>query len=445
MKRYPTYKDSGVEWLGEVPEGWEVRPLWSLFRRVKRLGFPDAELLSVYRDYGVVPKSSRDDNFNNASEDLSLYQLVKVGDLAINKMKAWQGSVAISDYEGIVSPAYFIMSPSHECDSRFLHYLMRSSEYTFAYLTISKGIRPNQWDLEPQEHSRLPVLIPPLPEQHAITGFLDREAGKIDALVEEQRRLIALLAEKRQAVISHAVTKGLNATAPLKPSGIDWLGDIPEGWEVRRIKDLARIISKGTTPTTLGFDFIDEGVRFLKAENIGSDGSLTDAPAFFISEIADQAISRSQLESDDVLVVIAGATTGKSAVLHGALLPANTNQAVAFIRCEDPRNARWVQNWLGTQIIQNLIRLGSVQSAQPNLSMEDLGNIPILIPAGRQREAVIENLERSTAQLDALTEAAASTITLLQERRAALISAAVTGKIDVRDISSQSIPEPEPA
>ena len=147
--RYPKYKPSGVEWLGEVPRHWALRPLCALFRRLKRTDFPDEQLLSVYRDFGVVSKDSRDDNFNKASDDLSAYQLVEPGDLVINKMKAWQGSVAVSNLRGIVSPAYFTYFATHTECSRYLHYLMRSLPYIACYQTMSKGIRINQWDLEP--------------------------------------------------------------------------------------------------------------------------------------------------------------------------------------------------------------------------------------------------------------------------------------------------------
>lgn len=130
-----------------LPTGWRVMPFWSLFRRKKRIGYENEELLSVYRDYGVIPKSSRDDNHNKESEDLSGYQLVKEGSLVTNKMKAWQGSIAISRYRGIVSPAYYVYDPiSRECD-QFLHYLLRSDPYINLYGRISKGVRVNQWDL----------------------------------------------------------------------------------------------------------------------------------------------------------------------------------------------------------------------------------------------------------------------------------------------------------
>ena len=226
-KPYPTYRPSDVEWLGEIPEHWRLQPLWTMFRRSKRTGHEKCELLSVYRDYGVVPKSSRDDNFNKPSEDLSTYQLVQHSDLVINKMKAWQGSIAISEHLGIVSPAYHVYVGDHCNDDRYLHHLFRSGPYVAAYQRISKGIRTNQWDLEPEEFSRIEILLPPLAEQHAIAAFLDRETAEIDSLVAKKERLIELLQEKRTALISRAVTKGLDPDVPMKDSGIEWLGEIP--------------------------------------------------------------------------------------------------------------------------------------------------------------------------------------------------------------------------
>lgn len=428
---YPVYKDSGVDWLGEIPEGWSIKPLWALFRRHKLTGFPDEQLLSVYRDYGVIPKASRDDNFNKPSDDLGAYQLVQVGDLAINKMKAWQGSVGISSHKGIVSPAYHVYAPSHSEAPQYLHHLFRCNEYIAGYLANSKGIRVNQWDLEPQQHSRMSVLLPSFQEQIQIARFLDNETARIDALIEEQQRLIDLLKEKRQAVISQAVTKGLDPKVPMKNSCAEWLGEVPVHWAVRRIKHLTEVISKGTTPTTIGEDFQDEGIRFLKAENIFGGHVLPD-PEFFISERAHAALVRSALAENDVLVVIAGATTGKSAVLSGDLLPANTNQAVSFIRLRDTRLSEFIQCWLSTDAVQRSISLNSVQSAQPNLSMEDLGEIPVPLPPIDEIDLITDYMATQISIFEGLISEAVNSSGLLQERRSALISAAVTGKIDVR-------------
>ncbi|RMG82194.1 MAG: restriction endonuclease subunit S, partial [Chloroflexi bacterium] len=193
-----------------VPEHWSVKPLFSLYRKTKRAGFPDEELLSVYRDHGVVKKSSREDNNNKPSEDLSGYQLVKPSDLVTNKMKTWQGSIAVSTLKGIVSPAYFVYSSEHKQNDRYLHHLLRCDRYIAGYLSSSKGIRVNQWDLDQDLFRRFPVILPTPDEQQAIAAFLDRETARIDALIEKKQRLIELLKEKRQAIITRAVTKGLD-------------------------------------------------------------------------------------------------------------------------------------------------------------------------------------------------------------------------------------------
>ena len=221
FRPYPAYKDSGEAWLGDVPCDWALEPFWTMFRRTKRTGHPTAELLSVYREYGVVPKASRDDNFNKPSDDLSAYQLVRPRDLVTNKMKTWQGSIAVSLHEGIVSPAYHVYRPLHAHVDRFIHHLLRSPAYVAGYMQMSKGIRVNQWDLEPGVFSRMQVVLPPVPEQHAIADFLDRETAKIDGLVARKERLIELLQEKRTALITRAVTRGLDSSVPMKDSGVE--------------------------------------------------------------------------------------------------------------------------------------------------------------------------------------------------------------------------------
>lgn len=193
----------------ELPSGWSVVPAWTQFRRIKRVGFEAEELLSVYRDHGVIPKSSRDDNHNVASEDLSSYQLVEVGDLVLNKMKAWQGSLAFSQYRGIVSPAYFVYRNIGNGDPKFLHYLLRSAPYIAAYNKISKGVRVGQWDLDPQEFRKLPILLPPNEEQRRIANYIDRELAQIDELIIRATKFIELASERRARLIAVSVTEGV--------------------------------------------------------------------------------------------------------------------------------------------------------------------------------------------------------------------------------------------
>jgi type I restriction enzyme S subunit len=199
-------KDSGVEWLGEIPAHWKPTKIKRLYRQTKRQGHQDLTVLSVYREHGVIEKSSRDDNFNRTPEDLSTYQLVEIDDLVINKMKAWQGSLGVSTYSGITSPDYIVYSPSHSANSRFLHYFLRNKLLAQVYLTISNGIRPSQWRLEPEHFENLAVFIPPIAEQVALCAYLDSAAGKTDALVESIASGLDRLKEYRTALISAAVT-----------------------------------------------------------------------------------------------------------------------------------------------------------------------------------------------------------------------------------------------
>lgn len=180
-------------------KGWKAIPLKYVYKRKKGLGHGTEDLLSIYRDYGVVPKNSRTDNFNKASDDLSKYQKVQPGDIVINKMKAWQGSVAVSDYAGIISPAYFIYEPQVEVCSRYIHYLLRSEIYFSYYASISSGVRPNQWDLDPSLFERINLLLPPFDEQKRIADELDRELAEIDGFIADQIKLKKLLKEQFEA------------------------------------------------------------------------------------------------------------------------------------------------------------------------------------------------------------------------------------------------------
>ena len=215
-------KESGVEWLGEIPSHWDLLPIKAFTRRKRAKNRPDLQLLSVYRDFGVIPKDSRDDNHNRASLDLSAYQVVDVGDLAINKMKTWQGSLAVSRFHGIVSPAYIICELYGNVHPRFVHHLLRSSKYITQYASRSYGVRPAQWDMRYHDFREIVALIPPLHEQRAIASYLDRETARIDALINKNDELIALLREKRSALISAAVTGKISVDLTPPP------GPLPE-------------------------------------------------------------------------------------------------------------------------------------------------------------------------------------------------------------------------
>ena len=428
---YPEYKDSGVEWLGEVPVDWDLIRIGHLFKREKRTGHANKELLSVYRDYGVVPKISRDDNNNRPSEDLTPYQLVEPKDLVLNKMKAWQGSVAISNHEGIVSPAYFVYQPVGDLgktyDSKYMHYLLRCPVYITQYLRHSKGIRVNQWDLDPDSFKVMEVLLPSPHEQRTIAAFLDYETARIDQLIAKQQQLIELLKEKRQAVISHAVTKGLNPNAPMKDSGVEWLGEVPEHWVIAKLGHRYDV--------QLG-KMLDE--KKISGEHLGSYLRNTDVQWWRINtedlpqmDFRPEEILRYSVRKGDLLVC-EGGEVGRAAIW-------NCDEACFYQKALHrlrPHSKMDITNYflfvLFNTVNQGRFLSGSGKATIAHLPSEAFRQYRFAFPPINEQKEITAYLSAIYSQFDDLVSKASKQIQLLTERRTALISAAVTGKIDLR-------------
>ena len=200
-------KDSGIEWIGEIPKHWKIFPIKYILKWKSEKNYPNEMVLSLYRDYGVIPKDSRDDNHNVTSEDTASYKFVEVGDFVINKMKAWQGSMAVSDYQGIVSPAYHVCSfKTNELNKKYFHYLLRNQLYLPEFRRLSTGLRIGQWDLGFEDFKQLPYLFPPLEEQNQIVEYLDKKTSEIDTLITKKEALIAELEEYKKSLIYECVT-----------------------------------------------------------------------------------------------------------------------------------------------------------------------------------------------------------------------------------------------
>lgn len=415
--KYPSYRDSGIEWLGKVPLEWDIKPFWTLYKRDKKTGYPNEILLSVYRDYGVIQKSSRDDNNNKASEDLSAYQLVNPSDLAMNKMKAWQGSLGVSEYRGIVSPAYFVFESLHNEYDQYLHHLMRSPRYIAGYLSMSKGIRVNQWDLDPQYHSRMPIILPPYQEQQAIANYLDKATAKIDTLIEKQTKLIELLREKRQAVISTAVTRGLDNTVAMKDSGVEWLGNIPEHWKVKKLK---YSLSLQTEKQKI------EKQDVIALENIeGWSGKYVKTDSSY--------------QGDDVAFQEGDILFGKLRPYLAKVYQAE-NSGIAFgdilvYRPNKDTDSGYAFYSMISEAFIDIVDGSTYGSKMPRASVEFVSNMPIGIAPKQEQKQIAKYLNETILKIEALITKSTKAIDLLKEKRIALISAAVTGKIDVREIA----------
>lgn len=424
--KYPTYKDSGEYWMGEIPKHWEIKKLKHVFAEKKKVYNPNLNCGSisfgkvVYKDDEKIPESTK-----------ASYQEVLAGEYLVNPLNLNYDLISLriglSNINVVVSSGYIVLKNVIELDKSYFNYLLH--RYDVAYMKLlGSGVRQT---ISFNHIANSLLAFPPLPEQTAIATFLDDKTAKIERAIAQKEKMIALLKERKQIIIQNAVTKGLDPNAKMKDSGVEWIGEIPEGWEVKKVKHISLKISKGTTPSTEGRSILDEGkIRFIKAENI-QDGLITDYPEHFIDEKTNEIIGRSKLQENDILFVIAGATLGKVAIVSKNNLPANTNQAVSFIRPLKRANPLYISIWLTSSLIKEIIWLQAVQSAQPNLSMEDLGNLPFLSPSENEQTAIVAHIETQSAKIDKAIKLQEQQIERLKELKSTLIDSAVTGKIKV--------------
>lgn len=431
IKKFDSYINSGLDWVGDIPIEWSQTQLKYISSISK--GRKAKEDYQDLKD-GMIPYLSMEYLRNQTDSPSYVYAddasivLVDEKDLLI----LWDGSKAgeiVKAKNGALSSTMGkIHLESQLFDLNFLTYYLKNAELYIQANTVGMGI-PH---VSGEVLRTLFITFPKIQEQTKIAQYLDHHTTIIDELIQRKEKLIELLKEKRQAVINEAVTKGLNPNAKMKDSGIDWLGEIPAHWRVSRLKHISSVISKGTTPSTEGKGLVDEGIRYLKAENI-KDLEVSSSPEFFIDEETHEILKRSQLQENDILFVIAGATIGKVAILQKELTPANTNQAVSFIRLKENENHKFVHYWLMSSKIYDQIWLKAVQSAQPNLSMENLGNFPLPYPAQDEKKEIVNFLNSKIGEYEHLIIDNLKLIEKLKEYRQSIISEAVTGKIDVRD------------
>ncbi len=420
-----------------TPPGWETRPFWSLFRRRKLTGYPDEELLSVYRDYGVVPKSSRDDNHNKESNDLSSYQLVDEGSLVINKMKAWQGSIAISRFRGIVSPAYYVYEPLSEEHTQFLHYLMRSEPYIALYRRISRGVRVNQWDLEHEALRSVPVMLPDIDTQKAVAAVLDRETARIDRLVERKRRLTELLAEKRQALVTHAVTGGLDADTRTRSGdrgasegggGVSrfvrsdersrWAACIPDSWGCDRLKWSVDL--RTTRPT--------ESERETLPPHISNEDIAPWTGKLLTDDLKATEIDGRTFKKNDVLF---NKLRPYLAKVYHAKFDGVSSGELLCLRAKRAVESRFLFYVLVSKCLIDAVNAQSFGATIPRADWGIVGHQPLPLPPLATQRRIAAFLDRETARIDTLRERTLASVDRLGEYRSALITAAVTGQIDV--------------
>lgn len=415
---YPDYQDSGIAWVGAMPVHWGVKQLKWLFDLQKRPVRDEDEIVTAFRD-GIVTlrKHRREEGFTNSLKEIG-YQGIRKGDLVIHAMDGFAGAIGVSDSDGKSTPVYSVCKPKEGSLSEYYGRLLRYMALSGFVDSLAKGVRERSTEFRWRDASVLPLPVPPMGEQRAIVQFLDRETAKIDALVAEQERLIALLKGKRQAVISHAVTKGLDPDAPMKDSGIEWLGEIPAHWEIVKIVRLFRA-SKGKEGQLLTKEYCAEHngeypVYSGQTENHGVMGTLDryefdagDAGFLFSTTVGAKAMSVSHIFGKFSLSQNCMIIRPTSASAHPRFYYYHFQQAFAHHRAMIPDHM------------------------QPSFRMDDLYGFQVAVPPVSEQIEIARYLDEEHGAHQGLISEAQQAISLLKERRAALISAAVTGKIDV--------------
>lgn len=437
LPRYPEYKDSGVRWLGEVPAHWAAKPLKAAASinddALPETPRPDFEL--SYVDIGSVSLGAgieRTEDFMFSAAPSRARRLVRDGDVIVSTVRTYLRAIApiVRPPENlVVSTGFAVVRPRNLMDSGFAKYALQSQQFVDQVISRSTGV--SYPAINASDLARIELPFPPKEEQSVIATFLDRETAKIDALIAEQEKLLALLAEKRQATISHAVTRGLNPNAPMKGSGIPWLGEVPAHWDVTRLKFIATVqtgIAKGKD--TAGKETIT--VPYLRVANV-QDGHLALEDVAMI-DIEPEQLARYLLRKGDVLMNEGGDfdKLGRGTLWDGQIEDCIHQNHVFAVRLHGI-SPRWLNQVTSSQYAQFYFMGRSKQSTNlASISSTNIMELPVVLPPDDEQEEILRFVEQENAKSDALKLAADHAIALLKERRSALISAAVTGKIDVR-------------
>ena len=410
-------KDSGFEWIGEIPVNWEVDKLKFHLKRNEPRNPGDTVVLSLYRELGVIPKDSRDDNHNVTSEDTSKYKYVQPGDFVINKMKAWQGSVAVSEYEGIVSPAYFIYKFTDDAFyRRYFHYLLRSC-YKDEFMRLSGGIRVGQWDLPSVALDNTAVIIPPMKEQKSIAAFLDVKCAEIDALTAYIQTQIDTLEQYKRSVITEAVTKGLNPDAEMKDSGIEWIGEIPATWNIIRGKYLLKYLQKPVKEDDGVITCFRDGEVTLRS-NRREDGFT----------MSDKEIGYQGIDVGDLVV------HGMDGFAGAIGISDSRGKASPVLNVMDTKqNKRYIMYYLRSMAYSDVfVALATgIRVRSCDLRWNKLADLPYPVPNIEEQIAIVEYIDATLEKTDAVITEKKSQIETLDEYKKSLIYEYVTGKKEV--------------
>lgn len=425
--KYESYKDSGVDWLGEIPSDWELLKVKNIFRLVMKFAPKnnDCELLSVYTDIGVKPRKELEERGNRATTTDG-YLIVEKGDIVVNKLLAWMGAIGLSDYDGVTSPAYDILKPKIPIEGIFYHWLFRSPQCTSELRRYSRGIMDMRLRLYFDKFGDVVVPYPNIKVQKKIVSFLAEKTAQIDQAIALKQQQIEKLNEYKQIVIQNAVTKGLNPNAPMKDSGVAWIGNIPEHWDVKKNTHLFNKIGSGTTPTSSDLSYYDSGdINWLQTGDLNNDYIV--ATSRKINQKAMSKFSSLKLYDENSLVIaMYGATIGKVGLLK---IKSTTNQACCVLGNSDKVFMKYI--FYVMQFAKNHLISNSYGGGQPNINQDMIKNLRIPYPNLQEQEKIANYLDDLNEKIYKTSKGYQTQIDRLKEYKNILINQAVTGKIKI--------------
>lgn len=428
-------KDSGIPWVGEIPEDWETRRLkYLLSERNSRTATGDEDLLSVSIHDGVVPSRYIRERTNLASS-LVGYKHVLIGDMVFNKLNPNMARFAYSEYEGITSPDFAVYYPKEpiSVDMRFLTYLIRTPLYVERIKQLTSGVGEGFARLYTPDLFGIAIGLPPLDEQQRIADFLDKRCGEIDEAKQTLSDEIEALQRLRKATIHKAVTKGLDESAPMKDSGVEWIGEIPEGWNRSKLlHGLSQPITDGPHETPVLYD---EGIPFVSAEAVSAGKGKIDFSHIrgYISEDYYVECCRKYIpRKNDIYMIKSGATTGRVALVTGDEPIFTIWSPLAAIRCDEVLlHYNYCFYFMQSYCFQNQVQDAWTFGTQQNIGMRSIEQLMVCLPSLDEQQRIADYLDKRCGEIDSIIETRTKQLERFEDYRKALVFAYVTGKKEV--------------
>lgn len=440
LRHYPKYKDSGVPWLGKIPEHWDLPRLGALLRERGETNVEGqiTEVLSLTRDRGVIPYAEKGNIGNKKSEDITRYKIVRPKDIVVNCMNVIIGSVGLSRYTGCLSPVYYVlMRRSASDDPRFLNAYFQTKPFQRSLVRIGNGILAHRMRIPMELLKCEPFPLPPPDEQAAIVRFLDHAERRVGKAIRAKQKLVKLLEEQKRAIIHRAVTRGLDPNVRLKPSGIDWLGEVPEHWQLKKLRQCAAVAG-GMTPSMTERRFWDGDIPWVTPKDMKR--FVIHDSKVRVSEAALRETSLRLLDAPAVLIVVRGMILARRVPVAWTTAPVTVNQDMKALRPFPGVDAEYLALALDGAQEGFAPLIDTSGHGTRRLPTERWKELVVPLPSPVEQRAIADYVEGATRTMNQAISRAERKIGLLREYRTRLIADVATGKLDVREAAAR-LPE----